>query len=88
MRVTSKGQITIPQDVREKAGILPGTEVDVIYDADGVRIVKAAANGKRNTRGQDLVDRLWGSATANLDMTTDEIVALMRGDDPDDPGRL
>ena len=28
MRITSKGQVTIPQDIREKAGLLPNTEVE------------------------------------------------------------
>lgn len=79
MRVTSKGQITIPQDVREKAGFLPGTDVDVIYDEGEVRIVKAAPDGKTLSRGERIVQRLWGSATANLDMSTDELLDLMRG---------
>jgi AbrB family looped-hinge helix DNA binding protein len=27
MRITTKGQVTIPQDVRERAGLMPGTDV-------------------------------------------------------------
>ena len=80
MRITSKGQITIPQDVREKTGFLPGTDVDVIYEDGEVRIVKAAPDGKRTTRGQRMVARLWGSATAHHGMTTDEIMELTRGE--------
>ena len=80
MRITSKGQVTIPVDIREKAGLLPGTEVDFALDGEGVRIVKAAAP-RRETRGQRVVRRLWGSGTVR--MTTDEIMALMRGDDTD-----
>ncbi len=30
MRITSKGQVTIPQAVRESAGLLPNTEVDIV----------------------------------------------------------
>ena len=41
MRITAKGQVTIPQEVREAAGLLPHTEVDFIVEPDGVRIVKA-----------------------------------------------
>jgi AbrB family looped-hinge helix DNA binding protein len=80
MRITSKGQITIPVEIRERAGLLPGTEVDVELDGSTVRIVRAA-NHRRETRGQRVVRRLWGSGTVR--MTTDEIMALMRGDDTD-----
>jgi AbrB family looped-hinge helix DNA binding protein len=44
MRITSKGQVTIPQSVREEAGLLPETEVEFVVDGDGVRIVKAQAS--------------------------------------------
>jgi AbrB family looped-hinge helix DNA binding protein len=83
MRITSKGQVTIPIEIREKAGLLPGTEVDFELDGKGIRIVKAAAR-RGETRGQEIVRRLRGSGTVR--MTTDEIMALMRGDDTD-PGR-
>jgi AbrB family looped-hinge helix DNA binding protein len=48
MRVTSKGQVTIPVEVRERAGLLPGTEVAFEVDGDSVRLVKAT--GGRETR--------------------------------------
>jgi AbrB family looped-hinge helix DNA binding protein len=86
MRITSKGQVTIPAGIREKAGLLPGTEVDFEIDGDTVHIVRATAP-KRETRGQEVVRRLRGSATGG--MTTDEIMALMRGDwrDEDETSR-
>jgi AbrB family looped-hinge helix DNA binding protein len=80
MRITSKGQVTIPVEIRERAGLLPGTEVDVELDGSTVRIVRAV-NPRRETRAQRVVRRLWGSGTVR--MTTDEIMALMRGDDTD-----
>lgn len=83
MRITSKGQVTIPAAIREKAGLLPGAEVEFELDGDSVRIVRAKAP-VGETRGQRTVRRLWGSGT--VQMTTDEIMALMRGDDGD-PGR-
>ena len=43
MRVTSKGQVTIPQKVREQLGITPGSEVDFRVDADGARLVRVDA---------------------------------------------
>jgi AbrB family looped-hinge helix DNA binding protein len=78
MRITSKGQVTIPVEIREKAGLLPGTEVDFALESEGVRIVKTAAP-RRETRGQEVVRRLRGTATVK--MSTDEIMALTRGED-------
>ena len=77
MRITSRGQVTIPVGIREKAGLLPGTEIDFL-DGAAVRIVKMAAP-RRGTRGEEIVRRLRGSATAK--MSTDEIMALTRGED-------
>jgi AbrB family looped-hinge helix DNA binding protein len=38
MRITSKGQLTIPQSVREKAGLMPGVDVEVVLENDIVQI--------------------------------------------------
>lgn len=73
MRITSKGQVTIPQAIRELLSLLPNTEVEFVVDGQAVRIVKA--KGKR-TRGKDVVSRLRGRAKTA--MTTDEILALTR----------
>jgi AbrB family looped-hinge helix DNA binding protein len=75
MRITSKGQVTIPQEIREKLGLLPHTEVEFILDGRSVRIVKARARSRRS-RGASVVDRLRGRA--RVSMTTDEILALTR----------
>lgn len=75
MKITSKGQVTIPQDVRERHGFLPGTEVLFVDDGDAVRLVKEEG-GQR--RGRALVERMRGRATRQL--STDEIMALTRGD--------
>ena len=81
MRITSKGQVTIPQHIREEAGLLPNTEVDFILDADGVHIVKATT--PRFPGRGDLAVRLLREAgrAKRITMTTDEIMALTRGDD-------
>jgi AbrB family looped-hinge helix DNA binding protein len=47
MKITSKGQVTIPQDVRERHGLLPATEVRFIDDGDSVRLVKAVGKHRR-----------------------------------------
>lgn len=75
MRITSKGQVTIPQDIREAAGLLPGSEVEFRLGKDGVRILKKT--GGPRSRGAKVVERLKG--TADKKLSTDEILALMRG---------
>jgi len=75
MRVTSKGQVTIPIELREKAGLLPHTEVEFEWDGKGVRVRRAKAL-RRKGRGTAVVSRLRGSAMVRL--TTDEIMALTR----------
>ncbi len=82
MRITAKGQVTIPQEVRERAGLMPGTDVEFRLDRGGVRLVKVETAGKRPTRGKKLVARLRGKG--RFPMSTDEIVALMRGRPADD----
>ena len=77
MRITSKGQVTIPAEIREQAGLLPGTDVDFEREGRTVKIVRAKTAGK-NSRGARIVTRLRGSG--DIKMTTDEIMALMRGD--------
>ncbi len=74
MRITSKGQVTIPQEIREKAGLLPHTEVDFEFDGKVVRIVKADA--RKSGRGARFVERLRGRGDVAL--TTDTIMALTR----------
>lgn len=79
MRITSKGQVTIPQEIREAAGLLPNTEVEFILDGDVVAIVKAST-AKKPTRGARIVATLKAHRK-DLHMTTDEIMALTRGEE-------
>ena len=78
MRITIKGQVTIPQTIRDAAGFHPGTEVDFVVGDDGlVRVIPS--DQLRETRAQALgraITRLKGSADTG--MTTDEIMALTR----------
>ncbi len=74
MRVTSKGQVTIPQDVRQRLGITPGTEVEFEVADDGVRLVR-----RGETDGAALVAEMRGRA--GRAMSTDEIMALTRRGD-------
>jgi AbrB family looped-hinge helix DNA binding protein len=77
MRITQKGQVTIPQDVRSQLGLLPYTEVEFEIAGDHARIRKVAAGGGAGTRGQNAIKALWGAA--DTCMSTDEIMALTRG---------
>lgn len=72
MRVTSKGQVTIPQDIRRRLGVEAGSEVDFEVDGDAVRLVRRTAG-----HGAGLVRLMRGRP---LTMTTDEIMALTRGE--------
>ena len=69
MRITSKGQVTIPMTIRERLGLLPNTEVEFAIDRDGVRITKAAKPGKRS-RGWEIVEHTRGRATSGMTIRT------------------
>lgn len=74
MRVTVKGQVTIPKAIREKLGIQTHTDIEFIEEADKVYI-----RASRQRDGQpDRFDRVRGSATVK--MTTEEILHLTRGE--------
>jgi len=75
MRVSTKGQVTIPVEVREGLGLLPDTEVDFVVEGDTVRIVKRSTES-REGRGAKIVRGL--RATGTVRMSTDEILALTR----------
>ena len=77
MRITSKGQVTIPQAIREQAGFLPETEVEFVVEGDAVRILKARP-ARRPSRGAGAIQRLRAARTVTL--STAEIMALTRGE--------
>jgi AbrB family looped-hinge helix DNA binding protein len=77
VRITSKGQVTIPVDIREKAGLLPHTDVAFEFDGTHVRIVPIASR-VGDGRGARLVSHLRGRG--DIAMSTDAIMALTRGD--------
>lgn len=74
MKVTTKGQVTIPLEIRERLAIHPGTEVEFAVEGNTVKLVPV---GESRVRGKRLVERMRGRATVR--MTTDEIMALTRG---------
>jgi AbrB family looped-hinge helix DNA binding protein len=80
MRVTSKGQVTIPIEIRQRLGILPETELEFSVSGDKGVFKKAAPKNGRPSRGERAVALLAGAAT-DRSYTTDEILAMTRGDD-------
>jgi AbrB family looped-hinge helix DNA binding protein len=80
--MTSKGQVTIPIELRKKAGLRPNSEVEFDFDGHDIRIRPARRKGKKLNRGEDLIAHLRRHRpTGGLQMTTDEIMALTRGED-------
>ena len=73
MKITEKGQVTIPQDVREELGLLPHTEVEFVIRKGGVLLRKVRG---RRRRGKSIVENLRGRATSGL--STEEIMAHTR----------
>jgi AbrB family looped-hinge helix DNA binding protein len=77
VRITSKGQVTVPLHVREALGLVPGSEVEFTVDGNAARLTKRKAPGRRSL-GRDIIEHTRGRGTGSL--TTDEIMRLMRGD--------
>ncbi|MEN3315787.1 MAG: hypothetical protein V7605_2021 [Acidimicrobiaceae bacterium] len=73
MRVTEKGQVTIPKNLRDALGIGGGTEVEFQMGDDAI-VVRKVEGGSH--RGRQLVDRLRGRGDVRL--STEEIMALTR----------
>jgi AbrB family looped-hinge helix DNA binding protein len=74
MRLNSKGQVTIPAELRHKLGFVEGDEVEVIQDGNTLRIVHTTAGSP----GRRAVARMRGRAgTAR---STDELMRLLRGE--------
>jgi antitoxin PrlF len=76
MRVTDKGQVTIPKELRDELGIGSGTEVEFERVDDAIVVRKATG---QPSRGRRIAERLIGAG--DVQMTTDEIMALTRGED-------
>ena len=76
MRITTKGQVTIPLEIRTKLGLLPHCEVVFELERDSVRIRKAKGTMSRGERLLELMRR----AKPRPGMTTDQLMELTRGE--------
>jgi AbrB family looped-hinge helix DNA binding protein len=95
MRVTSKGQVTIPKAVRDKLGITPGDDIGfreegaqmvLVNETAGNEIEKRDANLQRAI---DLIRQMRADGRIEpLGMSVDEYMNVIRGydGDADDPG--
>ena len=74
MKVTSKGQVTIPLEIRDKLGIMPGSEVEFVINNKWQAVLRKMS--ERQERGRQLVEKLRGKSTVS--MTTEQIMNLTR----------
>lgn len=77
MKITSKGQVTIPEALRRQYGFLPHTNISFVGGKDGLLLKKGQPEKPGKTRGQMMVERLRGSG--NGKWTTEQLMKLMRG---------
>ena len=75
MRVTEKGQVTIPKTLRDRFGIAAGTDVEFHVRGDALILRKA----EHNRRGRRIADRLRG--LGDVPLSTEEVMALTRSAD-------
>jgi AbrB family looped-hinge helix DNA binding protein len=77
MRVTAKGQVTIPVAFREALGLGPDTEVEFEL-VDGAVILRRSS--RTPARGHRLIEQMLKHSEGKTTMSTDELMALMRGE--------
>ena len=70
MRISERGQVTIPLALREKYGLLANTEVEFVSDDEGLRLVASPTSRVAE------IERLYGRK--KFDKSTDELLALLR----------
>ncbi len=75
MRITTKGQVTIPQEIREQFGLLPNTEVEFYMEKNRVYLKKINSLAKI-TRGKKLIKKMLRKG--DIKISTDEILKLTR----------
>ena len=75
--VTKKGQVTIPKPLRDAMNIQPGSKVFFEPNKDGEPVLRKC--GPEAERKPDRFDEVAG--TADIKWRTDELMALLRGED-------
>jgi AbrB family looped-hinge helix DNA binding protein len=72
-RISSKGQVTVPVEVRNQLGLMTGTEIEFLV-RDGEAILR------KGRRDDDPIGRVYGRLT--LAAPVDELLDAMRGPRP------
>lgn len=75
--VTSKGQVTIPKRVRDALGVKAGSKVEIELQPSGFATLKHAGRPKKSDYARR-IESVRG--ILKTDMTTDEIMEMLRGD--------
>jgi AbrB family looped-hinge helix DNA binding protein len=79
VRVTRKGQVTIPKAIREEFGLMPGTEVEFVTRGSEVMVQKVEGS---KSRGREIVEHMQRpGAGGDIRLTTEEIMRMTRGED-------
>ncbi|MGH8477576.1 MAG: AbrB/MazE/SpoVT family DNA-binding domain-containing protein [Methylococcales bacterium] len=81
MKLTVDGKITIPEDIRQQAGLTPGSELEFRYENGRLWLEKVRTNNK--AKRQEIlqaINQVEGSATANVDLSTDQVMHMTRGE--------
>ena len=79
MKVTIKGQVTIPLAIRERFGLTPGTEVEFVPDGKELRVRARKSKGKTIPPSEAWLAKAAGSARTRL--STEEFMKLTRAED-------
>ncbi len=79
MKITSKGQVTIPQEIRERAGLYPLSEVSFELRDNGDVVIRPSSGSASSMRRA--LEKVRGSANAQAfkGMNTDEFMKFLRG---------
>jgi AbrB family looped-hinge helix DNA binding protein len=77
-KITSKGQVTIPKEIRDELGLLPGTEVEFVRNGQEIQVRKLPGG---RSRGDQIVDHLRKASGGAYKLTTEEIMRMTRGED-------
>ena len=75
-RLTSKGQVTIPKQIRDALSLAPGCSVNFAVNTEGDVVIHKV--GARPSRGPDRFDAARGKA--DVKWRTDDLMALLRGE--------
>jgi antitoxin PrlF len=77
--LTSKGQVTIPKQIRDALDLAPGTAVEFRVNANGEVVLHRAIHRRKARRAKDRFAAVRGRA--DVKWRTDDLMKLLRGDD-------